>query len=69
MKSSSERKTGGKKPVDAKESQAKRCGERDKIFKLFEFIKFKKLIDAIAPTLLKSRATRARAVLIFDTIE
>lgn len=68
MKSSSDKKTGGKKPVDARESQARRCGERDKIFKLFEFIKFKKFMDVIEPTLLKSRAIRAFAFLIFDTI-
>ena len=51
--------------MDAKESHARRCGERDKIFKLFEFIKFKKFMDVIEPTLLKSSAIRALVFLIF----
>ena len=36
------------------------------MFKLFELIKFRKFMDVIAPTLLKSRAIRAFVVLIFD---
>lgn len=54
--------------MDAKESHARRCGERDKIFKLFEFIKFKKFMDVIEPTLLKSSAIRALVFLILEII-
>lgn len=67
-KSSSDKNTGGKNPRDAKESQAKRCGDKDKIFRLFEFIKLKKSIEVIADTLLKSRAILVFALLIFDII-
>ncbi len=68
MKSSSDRKTGGKKPLDARESHAKRWGERDKMFKLFELIKLKKSIDVMAETLLKSSAILVFARLMPEII-
>ena len=57
---------GGKKPFAARESQAKRCGDNDNMFKLLEFIKFRKFIDEIEHTLLKSSAILVFAFLNFD---